>query len=217
MTDAELEQKLRAVRPPALGPDYLEDFPRAVFARLRSLPAATRPPARCWAPRWGWAAGLAFVFLIVGFAIGRWGGRTGKAAAAPADILADAKVIRETLALFPHRVRAIVQDQQGLKLVLADQPDVPVSTPIYVRVCAGGNCASAVAFSGQEIQIAGQKLTVLSEADGGIILEGEEFVWSSGKRSYGKSNLKIEARNLGPLAMLQPGRQGVEALGRRSD
>lgn len=203
MTDSELDEKLNAARPASLEPGYAEGFARAVFAKLRAAPAPGNPSANLWLPRMAWGAGFAFVFLIIGFALGHWRGRTEMAAPAPADILADAKLINETLALFPHRVRAIVQDRHGLKLVLADKPDVPSSTPIYVRVCDGEDCASAVAFSGQEIQIAGRPLTVLSEADGGIILEGDEFVWSSGKQSRAKGNLKIEARNLGPIAMLR--------------
>ncbi len=103
--------------------------------------------------------------------------------------------------MFPNRVRAIVQDRQGLSLILSDQADVPASTPIYVRICDGKNCSSLVTFSGQEIQIAGQKLTVLSNGSGGIILEGSQFVWSSTARTYAGKHLKIEAKNLGSVAM----------------
>jgi len=53
-----------------------------------------------------------------------------------------------------------------------------------------------VTFSGQEIQVAGQEITVLSDASGGIILEGNQFVWSSTSRIYASSNLKIEAKPL---------------------
>ena len=117
------------------------------------------------------------------------------------DSLASLKLIQETMAMFPNRVRAIVQDEHGLRLVLADQPEVPVSPPIYVRLCDGENCSSLVTFSGQEIQIAGQKLTVLSQADGGIILEGNKFFWSSSEPVYANRKLKIEAKNLGAVTM----------------
>jgi hypothetical protein len=58
-----------------------------------------------------------------------------------------------------------------------------------------------VTFSGQEIQIAGQKVTVLSEADGGIILEGSKFAWSNKEWIGVGARLKIEARNLNPATM----------------
>ena len=112
------------------------------------------------------------------------------------DVLASASVVQETLALFPNRVLAIVHDEHGLNLVLSDQADVPSSTPIYVRICDGEHCTSQITFSGQEIQIAGQKLTVLSDGGGGIILEGKQFVWSSTSQIHARSNLKIQAKPL---------------------
>jgi hypothetical protein len=94
-----------------------------------------------------------------------------------------------------------VQDQDGTKLVLSDKNNVPASTPIYVRICNGQNCASLVTFSGQQIEIAGQTVTVLSQGNGGIIVEGSQFVWSNQDHVYAERNLKIEAKNLGTAAM----------------
>jgi hypothetical protein len=42
---------------------------------------------------------------------------------------------------------------------------------------------------------------VLADARGGIILTGSQFVWSSSGRTDAGSQLKIEAKNLGALAM----------------
>jgi hypothetical protein len=70
-----------------------------------------------------------------------------------------------------------------------------------VQICDGEHCSSVVTFSGQEIQVAGQKVTVLSDANGGIILEGSQFIWSDGKLVQAQKNLKIQARNLDSVAM----------------
>jgi hypothetical protein len=137
--------------------------------------------------------------ILLAFAAGHWRERAERRSGQ--DILADAKLIQETLAMFPHRVRAIVQDKEGLSLILSDKADVPASTPIYVRICDGKNCSSLVTFSGQEIQAAGEKVTVLADAQGGIILEGSRFVWSSTVGTYAGKHLKIEARHLGPAMM----------------
>ena len=59
------------------------------------------------------------------------------------------------------------------------------------------DAAPQCVFSGQEIQIAGQKVTVLSDARGGIILTGNQFVWSNTERNHTGNHLKIEAKNLG--------------------
>jgi len=94
-----------------------------------------------------------------------------------------------------------MRDPHGLNLILSNHGDVPASPPIYVRVCDGRSCSSFVTFSGQEVQIAGQKLTVLSDARGEIILEGNRFAWSSDRKNYAEKNLKIEAKTLGSAAM----------------
>lgn len=198
MDNSELERSLKAAHEPALDAQYKEAFPDLVLANLRSTPSRKITAQTRCLPRlaWGFATALC---ILAAFAFGHWRGRM-EAASAP-DVLADSKVVQEALAMFPHRVRAIVHDEHGINLILSDNPDVPVSTPIYVCICSGRQCSSLVTFSGQEIQIAGQTLTVLSEGDGGIILEGNQFVWSSNERLYSKKALKIEAKNLSPVAM----------------
>ena len=200
MNDADLDRKLQAAREPALEVDYQQDFPRQVLAGLRS-PTPGRPTAPVWRLRLAWGGGLAFACLLAGFALGRWHGRMEATGGMGQDVLADAKIISETLAMFPNRVRAIERDGQGLKLVLADQPEVPRSPPLYVRISDGTNSSSMVTFSGQEIQIAGQKMTVLAEAGGGVIVMGKDFAWSSGSADMLHNGIKIEARRLAPEAL----------------
>lgn len=200
MNNSELDVRLKAAREPALRADYKETFPQTVLNHLRSSPWEKASARRPWLPRLAWGmATTAFICVLIAFTVGHW--RSQMERHSGQDVLADTKLIQETLAMFPNRVRAIVQDRQGLSLILSDQADVPASTPIYVRICDGKNCSSLVTFSGQEIQIAGQKLTVLSNGSGGIILEGSQFVWSSTARTYAGKHLKIEAKNLGSVAM----------------
>ena len=200
MNDAELDRKLQAAHEPSLEADYQQDFPRQVLAGLRSSPSR-RPATPVWRLRLAWGGGLAFVCLLAGFALGRWHGRGEISAGTGSDVLADAKIVGETLAMFPNRVRAIEQDGQGIKLVLADQPEVPNSPPLYVRITNETNSSSMVTFSGQEIQIAGQKMTVLAESGGGVIVMGNDFAWSSGTVGELHNGIKIEARRLAPQAL----------------
>jgi hypothetical protein len=53
-----------------------------------------------------------------------------------------------------------------------------------------------VTFSGQELEIAGQKVTVLADAQGGVIVTGSRFAWSSDGPAGTSGGLKIEARTL---------------------
>ena len=199
MTDFDLEKKLQAARVPTRDEDYWESFPRLVSAKLRTTSTQRPIVERHWLPRLAWGGSIAFACLVIGFAIGHWHDRMEKND--PYALLQNGKMLHEVLTLFPNRVRAIVQDKNGVQLVLSNQPDVPTSTPIYVHICDGRQCSSLVTFSGQEVQVACQPVTVLSDAQGGIILTGNKFVWSNTERTYAGEHLKIEARNLGPVTM----------------
>ncbi|HEX9046452.1 MAG TPA: hypothetical protein VF988_05445 [Verrucomicrobiae bacterium] len=197
MNDSELDQKLKAAREPVLRAGYQQAFAETVLKNLRSdFPKATPMPRR-WLPRLAWTVVTA-TCIVIAFVVGQWQGQ--KRRVAGNDILANANFVRGTLAMFPNQVRAIVKDERGLNLVLSEQ-NVPASPPIYVRICDGKRCSSLVTFSGQQIQIAGQNVTVLAEADGGIILEGNKFVWSSAGHYSAGTRLKIEAMNLGTAAL----------------
>jgi hypothetical protein len=199
MKKPELESILKRARLPEISEESLEMFPRRIVARLQcndSPVCATRQLSL----RLAWALGMA-ACVILAFAIGYWTGRKEPRTILAPDSLAGLKLIRETLTRFPNRVRAIVEDEHGLKLILSDKADVPASTPIYVRIWDGNQCSSLITFSGQEVQIAGQEVTVLSQGDGGIILEGSKLFWSTGKPVYAERKLRIEARNLGLNSM----------------
>ena len=193
MNKSELDSILKRARTPERPEEFWKEFPQQIARGLNRARTENYCAKQKRFPRLAW--GFAMVICALA-AIGHWRGQMETKSVSSGDALANAKVVDETLALFPNRVRAIMQDEHGLNLVLSDSDDVPVSTPIYVRICDGKHCSSLVTFSGQEIQVAGQKITVLSDASGGIILEGNKFVWSSTSRDYASSNLKIEAKPL---------------------
>jgi hypothetical protein len=197
MNNPELESLLKKARLPEISGESLEMFPRRLVARLKHHEAPARS-ARNFSPRMAWAFGLAAGFVLA-FAMIHWCGQF-KTVPSP-DALADIKVVQKTLAMFPNEVRAIAEDEHGLNLELSENADVPVSPPLYIHICNGKHCSSFVTFSGQEIQFAGQKVTVLADARGGIILAGDEFVWSNTEQSDARNHLKIEAKNLGVMAM----------------
>jgi hypothetical protein len=88
-----------------------------------------------------------------------------------------------------------------VNLVLSQDENVPPYALLYVRLCDGQHCSSFVTFSGQEIQVAGQKVTALADGQGGIIVTGNQFVWSSTEGIYAGNHLTIHAKTLGPAAM----------------
>ncbi len=202
MNDSQLDKLLKAAPVPERAPDYWDQFPRRVTARIhwQTRRAETSDAAEVRRPApaaWRWGLGLATACVIVGFAIGHWRGRVAEANSGP---LQNRKFIGEMLAMFPNRLRAIVQDERGLNLVLSDKDDVPVSPPLWVRICDGKRCSVLVTFSGQDVQVAGVKVTVLSDAHGGVLLVGDRFVWSSGEHKRAADQPRIETRELAPIS-----------------
>jgi len=191
MNDAELNRLLKSARVPDRPAAFWEHFPGRVVASIQRVsPASAR--VSHWRPRLAWSLGVAAICLLVGFAIGHW--RAHEETTTADGVLQNARVIAEMMDMFPNRLRAIVQDDQGLHLVLADQPTVPSSSPLWVRVCESDHCLTLVTFSGQQLQIAGQQVTVLSDAKGGVILMGDEFAWASAQPGLAPANLQIQAK-----------------------
>ena len=199
MNKPQLESVLKKARLPEISDESLEIFPRRIVARLKRNEPPVHP-TRHFAFNLAWAFGLA-ACVVIAFGIGHWTGREQAGTTSAPDTLASVKLIHETMAMFPNRVRAIVDDEHGLNLVLSKDNDVPASPPIYIRISDGRHSFSFVTFSGQEIQAGGQKLTVLSDAQGGIILAGEQFLWSNTGQLAIQNNLKISAKNLGSISM----------------
>jgi hypothetical protein len=198
MNNEELDRILKAAKTPSRPEEYWTGFPQRVASRLHWKPASAVERRTSWYPRLAWGFATVAACLLAGFFVGHWRGATEAKAN---GLLQNEKVIKETLAMFPNRVRAIVQDEHGLSLVLSEKDDVPLSSPLWVKVCDGNQCLALVTFSGQEVQLAGRKVTVLSDAQGGVLLVGSDFVWSSKEKIYANNQLKIEAKNLGSMAM----------------
>ena len=189
MNDNELDQLLKSAKAPARPEEYWESFPTDV---TRSLNRPLREPEpKRWLPRLAWAGAFAAVCIVAGYLIGH---QAGHQEAGNGQLLQNEKLIREVMAMFPNRVRAIVKDDSGMQLVLSDEANVPDSMPIWVKVCQGEHCTTLVTFSGQEVEVAGQKMTVLADAENGVILAGDRFVWASDEPSAAQPQLRIQAR-----------------------
>jgi hypothetical protein len=193
MNDSELEKVLKTEPAPDRTPEFWEDFPRRVSGKIHWRAQHEATPGVAPRHRWSglaWGLSVGTACLVLGIALGNW--RGAKRANA---LLQNEKLVREVLAMFPNQVRAIVQDENGLSLSLADEPNVPSSTPLWIKICDGKQCRSVVTFSGQAMQIAGQRVEVLADARGGVMLLGDHFFWSS-RETVLKDHLRIDAQPL---------------------
>lgn len=200
MNDSELNRILKAARVPDRPGEFWDRLPKGVAARLHWQPSATAesPRARRWLQRLSWGCALMGTCLAVGF----WSGQRHASKITVGTLLQNEKLIRETLSMFPNRVRAIVQDERGVtSLVLSDSDDVPVSTPLWVEIQDGKRRADFVTFSGQQIQVHGRSITVLDDARGGVMLVGNDFVWSSADQAFGNISFKVQGKSLGSIVL----------------
>jgi len=189
MKDHELDELLKSASVPERSNGYWQDFPRNITVKARRH-APIRQKNQAWV--W-WLAPISVgcaIAMVVFFH------RTAVLRPLPADeqLAAARKCFRELEALFPHQLQAIVLDHNGPRMVLADAPSVPDSPPFYLRICGPKACESFVTFSGQQIEVRGEKCEVLADDNGRIFLAGQHHVWSERDST---SALRIEAMPLG--------------------
>ncbi len=179
MNNHELDQLLKSVPPPGRPADYWNDFPAAVRSQLTSQPASdpvSEPPRPRRLPAYGWAVALGAACIMLGFVLGFWRGHNSP----PLDpqFAAAQKLYRESEGLFRHQIRAIIFENGGPRLILADHPNVPDSPPYYLKVCGPSGCQSFITFSGQQIQVNGRTCDVLADGSGRVMLVNDHAVWA---------------------------------------
>ncbi len=208
MNNSELDKILRNAKTPPVSEESAETFSRSVIANLKREPRVPRAQLS-WAARFGWvAAAAACVLAVVGIGVMERNSRPVYPTVARTtttnsteDILASGKVIGQVLSMFPNRVRAIIEDSEGMHIVLSDQESTRSSAPLFVHLCDAKSCCSFVTFSGQEVNVGGREVTTLCDARGGIILSGDQFVWSSTGGLESGQPMKIEAKSISGQAM----------------
>lgn len=198
MKPDELDELLKSARVPDRSGEYWENFSRDVTSQIRRRDASARGE---WLTSRGvkwrvaaWGIGLAVVCGLLGLHSGFWRGRdAGIDSGQMAEVK---KYYREIEALFPNQVRAIVFDQQGPHLVLSERADIPKSPALFLKICGPKGCESLVTFSGQNIKVNGEQFEVLADAQGKVIVVGNNRVWAGGDNS---GPIRIQSKPLETL------------------
>ena len=192
MNNSELNQLLKSAKVPEPAADHWNEFPNRVSAALRLTRKSRTGQPRLW-PRLAWGLSLAGACVLISFAIAHW--RGAQTAQVAQNLLQSEKLIREVRTLFPNQVQSVILDEHGFRLVLAERADIPDSPPIYLNICSSDGCRQMITSSGQTVQIADQKVEVLADAAGGVMLVGDHFFWSTGENSS-PEHLRIHAQQL---------------------
>ncbi len=190
-SDPQLDELLRSVRVPERSAGYWENFPARVLARLQT---AERPPETSRGLPFSWGLGFAAACLILGFALGHWHGMPKSVTESP--LAQNRKLFKEVASLFPNQVRAIISDEHGVRLVLADKQEAPSSAPLLLKICDGKNCHDVITFSGQQVQLDGKTYEVLLDAQGNVMVVGKSLYWHSKETRKPGESFHIEAQKL---------------------
>lgn len=180
----ELHDLLKRAKVPGRSPGYWERFPKRVSAMLSGETASPRLRSV-----WLWVAVAACLVAVM------WLPHRLTRQEPIASLDGYRKVYREMSALFPRQVQAIVMDDYGIRLQLADTQQMPDSPPVLVRIHHAAGCRDFITFSGQQIEMDTQKLDVLTDGRNNVLLVGPHLCWSSAEPS-GVRGWRIEARTL---------------------
>jgi len=199
LNNRELDKLLKSVPVPERPAEYWEDLPRQVLATLPrdrcrdELPAASNW-RRFTLARLSFAVCTLAACFLIGFLLGS---RRHLPPALSARELATVRTyLRELEALFPNQVQAVVFEESGPRLVLAERPTVPASQPVFVRLIGPGGTRGFLTFSGQQIRLNGEHMDVLVTGRGQVLLVGESLAWSSADADAVAGPWRITARLL---------------------
>lgn len=204
MKNSELDQLLKSVPVPERPASYWDQFPARVMAKThwlasRAETTAVQPePRPFWLrPRFRFAA-VGLCLVVAGLLLGYFFGfRQGRNLSITDLQMAEArKDFQEIQTLFPGQLQAIVFGQKGVQLVLADKPNIPAASPLYVRICGPKGCQSFVTFSGQQIRLNGDVCEVLLDQQNNVLLVGPQWVLSTAQPSPRHALYQVAARSL---------------------
>lgn len=196
MNNAELDKLLKSAPVPDRSAEFWEQFPKRVTAKIhwQSQRLAAAPEARRQAFPSAWAMAAAAACFVLALTLTLYRSQLRRDAAG--EVARAEKYYREIEAMFPNQVQAIIFDDQGPRLALAEQANVPKSTPLYLKVCGPRGCQQFVTFSGQQIRVNGDTCDVLLDAAGNVLLVGRQFVWSNAGATRDAGTYRIKARLL---------------------
>ena len=181
MNDDPLKRSLEKLRVPA-GDDLASERARhrAMTAFENRAVFAEQKPAL-----WRWfAAGAAATACALALLVGRWPRHDADSPARTTSTdLADAKLLAEMEALFPGQLDAVITSGGTISIRLAPERGAAASQRLAITLHRGANTVRVLGYSGRKVclDLDGRRecFEPLLNADGQVILAGENFVWSA--------------------------------------
>ena len=199
MNDRDLKKQLSSVTVPVVNEAARERaLHRATVALAQPADTASADEGRpMWRASYGWVAAFA-VMLVAGLVMIR--------PSQPAAVVnggADLRTLAQVEGLFPGQLNAVIESDGGVRLDLAEASS-PGATdqPVLVQLEGGGHRLRVLSYSGRSvtIELKGTRFTfeALVTSDGGVVLVGDDFAWSSAQPKS-LAGYKIQAHSLTAL------------------
>lgn len=205
MTDPELKRRLAQLTPPVVDEAAKgRALHRATVALSQpaELAEATGAQRARWLPWQGWVAGVAMLamLLIVGGRYLRVDPSVAAEAPSPSQAGEDLRMLAQVQGLFPGLLNAVIERNDEVKLDLtAERMAVADEQPLVVQLERGSQRLRVLSYSGRSVtvELKGKKITfeALVTSDGGVVLSGDDFVWSSAQPGL-LAGYHVEARTL---------------------
>ena len=197
MNDRELRRHLESLAAPAVNEtERNRALHRAMIAF--AMPSGMRDTTEVrpgWRTSDGWVAAFV-VMLVMGLVMIR--------PFQPAPGVnggADLRMLSQVEGLFPGQLNAVIERDGEMQLDLARQSS-PASSeqPVIVQFERGGQRLRVLSYSGRSItlELKGGPVTfeALVTSDGGVVLSGPDFVWSSAQPAS-LAGYRVNAQPLG--------------------
>lgn len=113
---------------------------------------------------------------------------------------ADLRTLAQVEELFPGQLNAVIEKDGGVQIDLAGRASATAGEqPVLVQFERGGRRLRVLSYSGRSItlELKGETFTfeALVTGDGGVVLSGDDFAWSSAQPRR-LAGYKIQARPL---------------------
>jgi hypothetical protein len=169
---------------------------RALIA-LKNAPDASPQPSAQPVRRllWAWAATGALAAIVLTM----WLSREPKRE----DSFAWQRTLQEVEALFPGQVNAVIERDGQVDVELAEANAGGTGQPVVVEFVQGSRVLRVLSYSGRQVcvELNGEKACFepLVTAEGGVILSGKDFLWTS-EHPVSREGYRVEARFLHPTS-----------------
>lgn len=208
MTDHELKRRLAALTTPAADQTARSRAHHRSILAL-SLPASTAGndtrPRSHWPRSYAWGMGV--MVLAVGMLAGvlqfRVGVSDAPVAAKSPNGGGDLRTLAQVEEFFPGQLNAVIERDGEVQLDLASRPlSGATAQAVVVQLRSGAHHLRVLSYSGRSItlELNNRRLTfeALVTSDGGIVLSGDDFAWSS-EQPKPLAGYRIQARLLSAL------------------